>query len=74
MENVMKNQDLRASPSPLHRLRIIASFALLGAVIAGSFEILPAVAAVIPGAFELQAIGAILGGIAGAAAQAMHQI
>jgi len=69
----MEVQQLRASSSPLHRLRIIASFALLGAVLTGSLEVLPAVTAMIPGAFDLQAIGAVLGGIAGIAAQTMRQ-
>jgi len=54
--------------SPLHTARVIASFALLGAVVAGCFEVLPAVAA-FGAAFELQAFGAFIGGIAGAVTQ-----
>jgi hypothetical protein len=66
-------QHLVAPPSLLHRLRIIASFVLLGTVLAGSLEILPAFASILPATFDLHAIGALLGGIAGAASQTMRQ-
>ena len=50
----------------------MASFALLGAVVAGAATVLPAVAALVPAALDLHAIGAILGGIAGTVSQAIR--
>ena len=52
--------------TPFHTLRVVSSFALLGAVIAGSTTILPAVAP-LASAVDLRAVGAVLGSIAGAA-------
>ena len=69
----MTIQHVGTPPTIFHRLRIIASFALLGAVVAGSFEILPTVAALLPAAFDLQAIGAVIGGIVGIVTQTMPQ-
>lgn len=55
--------------APLHTARVIASFALLGAVVAGAAAIVPAVAAIVPAALDLHAIGAVVGGVAGTVAQ-----
>lgn len=52
----------------IHRLRLIASFTLLGAVVAGSFEVFP-MAATVASVIDLQAIGAVLGGLAGTISQ-----
>ena len=51
--------------TPFHTLRVVSSFALLGAVIAGSTTILPAIAP-LAAAVDLHAVGAVLGSIAGA--------
>lgn len=64
----MKTQEI-GGHTPLHVARVIASFALLGAVVAGSATIVPAVAAIVPAALDLHAIGALLGGIAGTVTQ-----
>lgn len=64
--------DERFEVTIIHRLRVIASFALLGAVIAGTFSVFPAVAAIVPAALDLHAIGAVIGGVAGTVAQAVH--
>jgi hypothetical protein len=54
--------------SPFHALRNVASFALLGAAIAGSMTILPVFSSQAT-TIDLQAIGAIVGGVTGAIAQ-----
>ena len=60
------------SYTPLHRLRLIASFALLGAVLAGAASAFPGVAMIVPAALDLHAIGAVLGGVAGTVIQAVR--
>jgi len=55
------------APTPIHRLKLIASFALLGAVILGSFSVFPLRA--LPAVEHLDSIGALLGGAAGIAVQ-----
>jgi hypothetical protein len=58
-------------PTPIHRLRIVTSCALMGAVLCGSLTVLPFVASSIS-AVELQAAGAIAGGMVAAVAQALR--
>ncbi|GEM_PF-5041299 len=58
-------------PTPIHRLRIVTSCALMGAVLGGSLTVLPLVGSSIS-ADELQAVGAIVGGVAAAVAQALR--
>jgi hypothetical protein len=53
--------------TPIHRLKLVASFALLGAVLAGSATVLPAVAAAVP--LDLHALGAVVGSLTGAVVQ-----
>jgi hypothetical protein len=53
--------------TPFHRLKLVASFALLGAVLAGSMAVLPAVAAAVP--LDLHALGAMVGSLTGAVVQ-----
>ena len=59
------------SLTPFHALRVVASFALLGAVIAGSATIVPAISAV-AATVDLHAIGAVVGGVAGAVSQVLR--
>lgn len=59
--------------SPIHRLRLVASFALLGAVVAGAASIVPGVGALLPAVMDLHLIGAAIGGVAGTAVQVIHQ-
>jgi GTPase involved in cell partitioning and DNA repair len=58
--------------TPIHRLKTIASFALLGAAVAGAASLLPVVGAALPAVIDLNAIGAVLGGLAGTAVQVIH--
>ena len=62
---IMTAGSITVHPTPIHRLKLVASFALLGAVVAGAAEILPAVAAA-AAIVDLHVIGAVVGGIAGA--------
>jgi hypothetical protein len=64
---------MKTEVSVIHRVRIVASFALLGALVAGAAGAFPMVAAVIPAALDLHAIGAVIGGIAGTVTQVAHQ-
>lgn len=68
----MNSAHVIGSYTPIHRLRLIVSFALLGAVLAGTATLLPVVA-LIPAAIDVHAVGAVLGGIAGTVAQALHR-
>jgi len=63
------NSGIQEHFTPVHRLRLIASFALLGAVIAGSARLIPALAAV---SIDWHAAGAVLGAAAGALAQILR--
>ena len=56
----------------IHKIRIIASFALLGAVVGGVVGVFPPVSALIPAALDLHAIGAVIGGLAGTVTQVAH--
>jgi hypothetical protein len=60
-------QELNQTYAPFHRLKLVASFALLGAVLTGSVTVLPAVAAAVP--LDLHALGAVLGSLTGAVVQ-----
>lgn len=64
----MISADMNLSQAPFHALRRVASFALLGAAIAGSTTVFPSVSA-LAAAVDLQAIGAIVGVLAGAITQ-----
>ena len=55
--------------SPIHRIRIVASFALLGAVVAGMMETVPLVAA-LAAMVDFHVVGALVGGVVGTAMQA----
>jgi len=69
----MSAGTVTTSYTPIHRLRLIASFALLGAVLAGSTAfVVPAVDMLVPAALDLHAIGAVLGGVAGTVVQWFH--
>lgn len=59
--------------SLIHKVRIVASFALLGAVVAGAFGVLPVVSALVPAALDLHAIGAVIGAVTGTVTQVVHQ-
>lgn len=58
-------------PTPIHRLRIVTSCALMGAVLGGSLTVLPLVGSSIS-ADELQAVGAIVGGVVAVVTQALR--
>ena len=58
-------------PTPIHRLRIVTSCALMGAVLGGSLTVLPFIGGSIS-AVELQAVGAIAGGVVAVIAQALR--
>ncbi|HWA89308.1 MAG TPA: hypothetical protein VG889_04690 [Rhizomicrobium sp.] len=58
--------------TPIHRLRLVASFALLGAVVAGMMEALPVVAA-LTATIDLHVVGALVGGAVGTAMQATER-
>jgi len=60
-------QEAHQIHTPIHRLKLVASFALLGAVLAGSATVLPAVAASVP--VDLHALGAVLGSLTDAVVQ-----
>ena len=64
----MMTANINLAETPFHALRTVASFALLGAAIAGSATILPIVSSLAT-TVDLQAIGAIVGGVTGAVAQ-----
>lgn len=67
----MTASSINMTRTPFHALRIVASFALLGALVAGSATILPAISA-LAAVVDLQAIGAVIGGIAGAVTQVIR--
>jgi hypothetical protein len=67
----MISADMNLSQAPFHALRRVASFALLGAAIAGSTTIFPSISA-LAATVDLQAIGAVVGGVAGAITQVMR--
>jgi len=67
----MHTAHANLSQAPFHTLRVVASFALLGAVIAGSATIFPVVATAAT-AVDLHALGAVVGGVAGAVTQVLR--
>ena len=61
----------KTRPTPIHRLRIVTSCALLGAVLGGSMTVLPVIGGLISMA-ELQIAGALVGGLAAAVTQVLR--
>lgn len=67
----MNTAHAKLTQAPFHALRIVASFALLGAVVAGSATVIPSIAAAATTS-DLNAIGALAGFVAGAVGQVMR--